>query len=164
MKKPKDKTSFKKFFPFASFRIDALADYLTEMRRQGFMFESMSSFNVLKFRPVKPRNDLKYVVLNHYFSHSGRRGKIRDWDIEFMKQRFPQFHREFNNQFELSSPGDAVKFTVYCSSVISDEDIEALKMFRKKRLRKINVFKTVLYLYIVVLFTVLCVLALIPKR
>lgn len=161
MKNTKDKTSFKKFFPFASFRIDALADYLTGMRRQGFMFESMSSFNVLKFRPVKPRSDLRYVVLNHYFSHSGR---ARDWDIGFMKRRFPQFHREFNNQSELSSPGDAVKFTVYCSSVISDEDIEALKMFRKKRLRKINAFKTVLYLYIVVFFTVLWALALIQLR
>lgn len=164
MKNTKDKTSFKKFFPFASFRIDALADYLTEMRRQGFMFESMSSFNVLKFRPVKPRSDLRCVVLNHYFSYSGRREKIRDWDIEFMKQRFPQFHREFNNQSELSSPGDAIKFTVYCSSVISDEDIEALKMFRKKRLKKINVFKTVLYSYTVVFFTVLWALALIQLR
>lgn len=163
MKKKKDKNAVKKFFPFAFYRIDALADYLTEMRRKGFMFESMNSFNVLKFRPVKPRDDLRYVVLNYYFPNSGRADKIRDWDILFMKQRFPQFDREFHNQFE-SSPRDVFKFVVYCTSVISDEDIEALKQFRKKRLRKINAFKISLYLYLAVLFITLLVLAIIQQR
>lgn len=161
--KKKDKTSVKKFSPFAFYRIDALAEYLTEMRRQGFMFESMSMFNVLSFRPVKPRDDLKYVVLNHYFPNSGCVEKIRDWDIEFMKRRFPQFDREFHKQFE-SPPRDAYKFTVYCSSVISDEDFEELKSFRKKRLIKINIFKVSIYLYLAVLLITLFILALIQQR
>lgn len=159
----KKKTEIRKFFPFAFYRPDKLADYLTEMRRQGFMFESMSMFNVLKFKPVKPRNDLRYVVLNYYFPNTGSAWKIRDWDILFMKQRFPQFDREFHKQFE-SSPRDAFKFIIYCSSMISDEDIEALKQFRKKRLIKINIFKISIYLYLAALFIILFILALIQQR
>lgn len=163
MKKKKDKNAVKKFFPFAFYRIDALADYLTEMRRKGFMFESMDSFNVLKFRPVKPRDDLKYVVLNYYFPNTGNAWKIRDWDILFMKQRFPQFNREFHEQY-VSSPRDVFKFVVYCTSVISDEDIEALNQFRKKRLRKINAFKISIHLFNIIFFAVLIALALIQMR
>lgn len=163
MKKSKEINTVKKFFPFAFYRPDKLADYLTEMRRQGFMFESMNTFNVLKFRQVKPRNDLRYVVLNYYFPNSGRADKIRDWDILFMKQRFPQFDREFHNWFE-SSPRDAFKFVIYCTSVITDEDVEALKQFRKKRLIKINVFKISLYLYLTALFATLLTLALSQQR
>lgn len=163
MKKKKDINTVKKFFPFAFYRPDKLADYLTEMRRQGFMFESMNMFNVLKFRQVKPRIDLRYVVLNYYFPNSGRADKIRDWDILFMKQRFPQFDKEFHKQF-ISSPRDAFKFVVYYSSVISDEDIEALKQFRKKRLIKINIFKISIYLYLAALFITLIILAIIQQR
>ena len=159
MKKAKDKNTVKKFYPFAFYRADAFADYLTEMRRQGFMFESMNTFNVLKFRLVKPREDLRYVILNYYFPNTGNAAKIRDWDIEFMKQRFPQFDREFHSQFRSSSK-DVFKYKIYFSSVITDEDIDALKSFRKKRLVKINVFKISMYLLNVILFTVLFILAL----
>lgn len=159
----KNKNQIKKFFPFAFYRPDKLAEYLTEMRRQGFMFEDMSMFNVLKFKPVKPRDDLRYVVLNYYFPNTGRADKIRDWDILFMKQRFPQFDREFHKRF-VSSPRDVYKFAIYCTSVISDEDIEALKQFRKKRLKKINAFKISSYLFLTVLFIILFVLALTQQR
>lgn len=163
MKKKKDINTVKKFFPFAFYRPDKLAEYLTDMRRKGFMFEGMNMFNVLKFRPVKPRDDLRYVVLNYYFPNTGNAWKIRDWDIGFMKQRFPQFDREFHKQY-VSSPRDVFKFAVYCTSVISDEDTEALKKFRKKRLRKINAFKISSYLYLAVLFISLLILALIQQR
>ncbi len=159
----KNKNYIKKFFPFAFYRPDKLAEYLTEMRRQGFMFEDMSTFNVLKFKPVKPRDDLRYVVLNYYFPNTGNAWKIRDWDILFMKQRFPQFDREFHKRFE-SSSRDVFHFVIYCTSVISDEDIEALKQFRKKRLKKINAFKISSYLFLTVLFIILFVLALTQQR
>lgn len=159
----KNENYIKKFFPFAFYRPDKLAEYLTEMRRQGFMFEDMSTFNVLKFKPVNPRDDLRYVVLNYYFPNTGNAWKIRDWDILFMKQRFPQFDREFHNCFK-SSSRDVYKFVIYCTSVISDEDIEALKQFRKKRLKKINAFKISVHLFNIILFAVLFALALAQLR
>lgn len=142
--KTKKKPLVKKFFPFPLFRIDALADYLTEMRKQGLMIESTPHYGILKFRPVKPRDDLRYVILTHFFGSPYQ--KTRDWDIEFMRKRFPQFDKEFHNEPAwytwYTRP---YYFDLYYSSSISDEDFEALKQFRRKRLKKINIKRILLY-------------------
>ena len=153
------KVTVKKFFPFPLFRIDALADYLTEMRKQGLMIESTPCFGILKFRPVKPRDDLRYVILTHFFGSPYQ--KTRNWDIGFMRKHFSQFDKEFHNEPTwytwYTKP---YYFDLYYSSSISDEDFEALKKFRSKRLRKINIERIVLYFLVTIPFIVLALIKL----
>lgn len=142
MKKPKDDKILKVFYPFAFFRLDSLAEYLTKMRREGYMIEDINSYNILTFKKVKPRDDLRYIVLGEYF---GYRQKF--WDVGFMQKRINQFDRIMHKQFT-SMANRVYFFHIYMSSELTDEDFDALKDYRRKRIKKVNAVRAFEHIFI----------------
>lgn len=146
------KQSVKKFFPLALYRVDALADYLTEMRKIGLMFEKMNMFGVLYFKPVNPRDDLEYVILTSkrplpWF-------KIKNWDVNFIKNQVHQFERNFHKILTVSSLNE-FEYHIYEINVKHLKGIYELKLQRKKRLLAINIFRTCFYFFMFLIFVML---------
>ena len=143
------KKNFVWIFPFALYRIDAFANYLTEMRQKGLMLEKVGVFGVLHFKRVKPRNDLQYVILTSRFPMLWFR--IKNWDTDFMKKQVCQFDKSFHKVLTVSSFTE-YRYHIYFADVIHSESIEKLQKHRKKRLVRVNIYRTVCYIFMFLVY------------
>ncbi len=128
-----------KFFPFAWFRIESLTDYINEMYRNGYRIIKIKFGCILYFQQEKMRDDLRYVILTRYFNHKARH---RKWDdADFIEKRNASYHRGDGFQFKNIIVTAETAYEVYLTNAITDDDLTALREYRKKHLIKGNAEK-----------------------
>lgn len=129
-----------KIFPFALYRIDELEDYLTEMYQSGLLISKILFGFILVFKPIKKaKDDLRCIVLTE---HSNSRARRIKWDDgAFLKKRNSSFHKGDGFQTQAYAFFAETKYSVHLTRVMTSEDYEALKQYRKKRIVKINILK-----------------------
>ncbi len=128
-----------KFFPFAWFRIESLTDYINEMYRNGYRIIKIKSGCILYFQQGKVRDDLRYVILTRHFNRKARRKKWDDTD--FIEKRNASYHHGDGFQFKNIIVTAETAYEVYLTNAVTDDDLTALREYRKKHLIKGNAEK-----------------------
>ena len=134
-----------KFFPFALLRMEALTAFLIEMYRKGYKVTGISCGCILYFKRVNVRNGMMYAVLSEYNYRNLRRKK---WDDEaFLVKNAQDFHKGDGKQFEVSSYSAAENYKIYLTAELCEDDIEALKNYRKISFSRINFTRILFYFF-----------------
>ena len=130
----KDRQKIIKFFPKATMRLDAFTDYLNMMYRQGYKLVNLKLDCFLYFEKVKTNDEYRYIILTEHYNRSGNKGKWND--IEYLEKRNPCFHNGNGELFFKIYGGVNVRYYIYLTRIVSNEDYAALNEFRKKRMKK----------------------------
>lgn len=137
-----------KFYPFALYRLNAFEDYLTKMYYTGYQLKKLYLGFILVFEPVIPKAHRKCIVLTRYFYINMRREKWNDAD--FIKKSNPKFNKGNGFLFDVYSWLPSVKYEIILTGLPKDEDINALREYRKKRILRINLIKLAEFILIAV--------------
>lgn len=142
------------FFPFATIRIKALADFLNDMGGQGYKLIKIKFDCILYFEKANIKPGRKYYVL----TESRYRGiKDRRWsDIKFLENRIPDFHYGDGEQLSIFKMR-TVFYRIYLTKFISDENNKALEEHRTeniKWLRRVRIAENVI-IWLAILYLVL---------
>ena len=133
------------FFPFSLFRIESLTKHLNKMYNYGYKIIEIKFGCILIFKKAAFRDDLKYVILTRHFYRHARK---RKWnDIEFVESINPHFCKDNGKQFDVYSPEASIRYYVYLTKSISDDDYSNLLKYRKNRLFRVNIIKFLFYLF-----------------
>ena len=137
-----------KFFPKATLRLNSFTDYLNMMYRQGYKLIDLKLDCFLYFEKEKKRtnDEYRYIILTEHYNRSGKKGKWND--IEYLEKRNPRFHNGNGELFFIIYGDVNVRYYIYLTRIVSNEDCVALNEFRKIRMQKINVLRLILDLII----------------
>lgn len=134
-----------KFFPFALLRLESLTAFLNEMYRKGYKVTGIGCGCILCFKRVSVKSGMKYAVLSEYNYRNLRRKK---WDDEaFLVKNAQSFHKGNGKQFEVSSYSAAENYKIYLTAELREDDIEALKNYRKISFSRINFTRILFYVF-----------------
>lgn len=134
------------FLPFSLFRVESLTKYLNKMYYYGYKIKEIKFGCILIFEKATFRDDLKYVILTRYFYRHARKKK---WDdIEFLESVNPHFCKDNGKQFDVYSPEASIRYYVYLTKSVSDDNYSDLLKYRKNRLLRVNIIKFLFYLFL----------------
>ena len=85
---------------------------------------------IFVFKKQEIREDLKYVILTEHYRYN-LEYKKRKWDdVAFLERRNPQFHEGNGEQCDYLAVD--VWYHVYLTRFLTDEDLSALREYRKR--------------------------------
>lgn len=140
-----NKDTVVKFFPFALLRLEALTAFFNEMYRKGYKVTKISCGCILYFKRVSVKSGMRYAVLSEYNYRNLRRKK---WDDEaFLVKNAQAFHKGDGKQFEVSSYSASENYKIYLTAELREDDIDALKNYRKISFSRINFTRILFYVF-----------------
>lgn len=145
-----------KIFLFSLLRIDRITDYLNEMLEKGYRLKAIRLGFVFIFEQSNVKDGYRYTILTKHWTRGSGYFKEKWNDEIFLEKRNPRFFRNNGEQCDYLYYFLNTWSSIYLTRVITDEDIVALREYRKTYFKYLVIYEICALLFILFLLALFC--------